>query len=327
MTPSEYQSLLQSLPPRGLERLVADVIRGQERFYEVHLNSVVNGMEVDILAQEAGTSATDPVIWVFEVKASIIVGIDAVRRLAATREILGSRFKIAHLVLVVAGQLAPSALPAAKQMGIEIWDCQELLRLASEEVLERYFGQAPDKTVISEEDAKGESLLKSLESTEPGKKSWSAYQGLSSKIIEYLFCPPLVLRRYDFPDMTAHDRRDAIFENAAFDGYWAQLRQTYKAEYVVVDAKNYSAPIEKRPVLELAHYLKPHGCGLFGILMCRKGSSAAARRAIQEHWIGCQKLIVVLADSDAKEMIEIKRKGGKPEEQLARIIADFRMAL
>lgn len=327
MTPSEYQSLLQSLPPRGLERFVADVIRGQDRFCEVHLNSVVNGMEVDILAREGGASATDPQIWVFEVKASIIVGIDAVRRLAAAREILGSGFRIAHLVLVVAGQLAPSALPAAKQMGIEIWDCQYLLSLAPKEVLEQYFGQAPDKTVISDEDAKAEALLKSLDSTEAGLKSWSAYQRLSSKIIEYLFCPPLVFRRYDFPDETKHDRRDAIFENAVSDGYWAQLRQTYKADYVVVDAKNYSDAIPKRPVLELAHYLKPHGCGLFGILMCRKGSSAAARRAIQEHWIGCQKLIVVLADKDIKDMIQIKRKGGKPEEQLARIIADFRMGL
>lgn len=324
---SEYQNLLQSLPPRGLERFVADVIRGLERFREVQLNSVVNGMEIDIVAKEKDTSATNPVIWVFEVKASIVVGTDVVRHLAATRVMVDSRFKNAHLVLVVAGQLTSSALSATKQIGIETWDCQKLLSLAPKEVLERYFGQAPDKTLTSEEDAKGESLLKSLDSTEAGKKSWSAYQKLSSDIVEYLFCPPLESPRYEVPDVTANDRRDMILENGALDGFWAQIRQTYKAEYVVVDAKNYSAPIKKGPVIDVAHYLKPYGCGLFGILLCRKGPSSSALHAIRGLWIGSQKLIVVLADKDVAEMIKLKRTGGKPEELLRRIIADFRMAL
>ena len=118
-----------------------------------------------------------------------------------------------------------------------------------------------------------------------------------------------------------------IFENSAVDGFWSQIRNTYSAHYVVADAKNYGAPLKKQPVLDIAHYLKPYGCGLFGLLVSRKGAGLSALHAIREQWIGGQKLIVVLSDSELEEMINIKADGGKPEEVIRKAIADFRMSL
>jgi hypothetical protein len=85
--------------------------------------------------------------------------------------------------------------------------------------------------------------------------------------------------------------------------------------------------IDKQPVLDIAHYLKPYGCGLFGIFMTRNGPSPAADHAIREQWIGAQKMIVVLSDSDVEEMLTIKGSGGRPEELIRKKIADFRMSL
>jgi len=75
--------------------------------------------------------------------------------------------------------------------------------------------------------------------------------------LEFLFCPPLELPRYEFSDADVRNRRDILFENPGADGFWAQIRGDYSAHYIVVDAKNYAKPAPKSSVLDIAHYLKP----------------------------------------------------------------------
>jgi len=91
--------------------------------------------------------------------------------------------------------------------------------------------------------------------------------------------------------------------------------------------KNYEEPLDKRPVLDIAHYLKPYGCGLFGILVSRRGASDACLHAIREQWIGAQKMIVVISDEQLLEMLRIKGEAGAPEEIIRASIATFRMSL
>jgi hypothetical protein len=110
-------------------------------------------------------------------------------------------------------------------------------------------------------------------------------------------------------------------------GIRTHIRDAYSAHYIVVDAKNYEEPLDKRPVLEIAHYLKSYGCGLFGMLVSRRGASEAGMPAIREQWIGAQKMIVVIDDNQVHEMLRIKSEGGAPEEILRNMIATFRMSL
>jgi hypothetical protein len=105
------------------------------------------------------------------------------------------------------------------------------------------------------------------------------------------------------------------------------MRGAYGADQVVVDAKNYSAFLKKRPVLDLSHYLKPYGCGMFGISCSRKGAGPSAWHAIREHWIGGRKMILPVSDSQLIEMVRLKGSGTPPEEVLRRQIANFRKGL
>jgi hypothetical protein len=75
------------------------------------------------------------------------------------------------------------------------------------------------------------------------------------------------------------------------------------------------------------HYLKPYGCGMFGILCCRRGTANGALHAIREQWIGGSKLIVVLSDETLLDMIQRKSSGLIPEELLRHQIARFRKSL
>jgi hypothetical protein len=94
-----------------------------------------------------------------------------------------------------------------------------------------------------------------------------------------------------------------------------------------VDAKNFSNPIRKASVIELSHYLKPHGCGMFGIIATRLSPSPSARHAQREEWIGSRKMILILDDALMREMLRLKALGTPGEEVLRDQIGRFRKSL
>jgi hypothetical protein len=95
------------------------------------------------------------------------------------------------------------------------------------------------------------------------------YQKLVGRTLEYLFCPPLKTPISELGDRPAVNRRDLILPNYAPDGFWKFMRDNYQADYIVVDAKNYRGEVKKKDALQVANYLKPHGAGLFGLIITR----------------------------------------------------------
>jgi Restriction endonuclease len=333
MRPDEFQDKLRLLTWADFEKFVTDVLRDTGRFRDVRQSVLVDsGMgyvrEFDIAAIEVDSVGPIPPKWYFEVKKRDLTSIDVIDSLLGKYHDLPHTNGPIRLVLVTSGSLTQAAQRRAQSHGLEVWDSATLANLATPEVMECYFGEGTQPTEAPQQNnRKSDLFLQALGNTPPGREFWSAYQRLGSEIFEYLFCPPLEPPRYNVPDSDMRNVRDMICENSTMTGFWALMRAIYAAQYIVVDAKNYSDPIEKQPVLDIAHYLKSYGCGLFGILLTRKGSNEAADHAIREQWIGAQKMIVVLSDSDVEEMLLIKSTGGRPEELIRKKIADFRMSL
>lgn len=332
MNLDEFQNRLSLMSPMDFEKFVVDILRRTKQFSDVRECVLVNDgkgyvREFDIVAAESTNSDLPPQTWYFEVKKRPLISIDVIDSIAGKYHELQKSGPV-RFVLITSGSFTRAALHRAQDVAIELWDASKLAKLATPDVIERYFVEDTPSITPPEQNArKSDLLLQALRSTAPGRESWSAYQRLSSEIVEYLFCPPLEPPRYNIPDSDSRNIRDLICENSMMEGFWALIRMTYAAQYIVIDAKNYSEPIDKQPVLDIAHYLKPYGCGLFGILMTRNGPSPAADHAIREQWIGAQKMIVVLSDSDVEEMLTIKGSGGRPEELIRKKIADFRMTL
>jgi hypothetical protein len=319
---------LSSLTWEAFEFFVADVLRSTGRFSDIVHHARLGSRHVDILATEAKPITAHSRRWAFEVKSHKLISIDVVDAVVGMKLSLQTEDPYINLVLVVSGNLTARARQRAESMGIEVWEGLTLASMTPQEVIDRYFCgsiQSPDITLYR--DNKANSLIESLSTIKPGREAWSEFQRLSSDILEYLFCPPLEPPRYEFSDTDSRNRRDMILENSTRHDFWSHIRSTYAAHYIVADAKNYGAPLKKQPVLDLAHYLKPYGCGLFGILLSRKGAGLSASHAVREQWIGGNKMIVVLSDYELKEMIRIKSTGGKPEEIIRKVIADFRMSL
>ena len=52
------------------------------------------------------------------------------------------------------------------------------------------------------------------------------------------------------------NRRDFIIPNYSEEGFLRYLRSRYSADYIVVDAKNYTHKITRKDALQIANYLK-----------------------------------------------------------------------
>ena len=68
-------------------------------------------------------------------------------------------------------------------------------------------------------------------------------------------------------------------------------------------------------------------CLLFGIIIARKGLSAASAYALREVWLYEHKMIVVLNDVDIEQMLIEKRNGNNPAKLLIKKIEDFRLLI
>jgi hypothetical protein len=323
----QFQEALQSLSPIQFEQFAADVIRKSGRFSEVRLESGPVDHGIDIAAVELDPLLVRPRRWVFQVKKTRVVGLDVARYMQAI-SLHAQREGSTQVVLVAAGSISAAAREFFNRSDIQIWDAQKLAGLATPEVLASWFGTTPTPVLSDTTTSdKAAAFSAGLDTTVPGDDDWISYQRLVADILEFLFCPPLELPQYELSDADQRNRRDVIFENPRGDGFWGQVRDDYAAHYVVVDAKNYGKPITKRPVLDIAHYLKPYGCGMFALLVSRKGPSKSAAHAAREQWIGGRKMIVHVSDANLKEMLDIKARGGAADEVLRRQIADFGMSL
>lgn len=161
----------------------------------------------------------------------------------------------------------------------------------------------------------------------PGKSHWSMYQRLIGNILEAFFVPPLEKTIIECSDEYKVNRRDFLLPNYCTDGFWEFLRQQYSADYVVVDAKNYTKAIKKKEVLQIANYLKKHGTGLFAIILSRNGAGNSARVTLREQWALYGKLVVVLNDDDLLAMLAASASGGNPDTILRQRIEEFRLQM
>jgi hypothetical protein len=320
--------LINSLDPARFELLVADIARATFPDAQIGMEVAVGSFNADIVIRSGKGSDEIGTSVVIEAKRVHIATINLIASQVARRDHLRASYPDIQYLLVISGQLTPAAANWAAQHQLRVWDGRAIVTRLTSELRLKWFGIA-DPSVLPQlaGPSRAQTFQQTLGAISPGKAQALDYQKWVADVFEYLFVPPLGPVHYEDPDDSKRNRRDLILENWAPDGFWAQMRTAYRADQVVVDAKNYAGKIKKRPVLDLAHYLKPYGCGMFGILCSREGADESAIHAIREHWIGSGKLIMSVSDKELMEMVALKESGTRPEEILRRRIADFRKRL
>lgn len=326
---AQIQALIRESDWRQFEDLFVRILVITGRFSAIHRSQRVGGREVDVIAEEAPSLLNRPVRWAFEVSHHRTVDARKIEEEMMRLQALRGSLPIDHYALVTSGRLTPSAQARAAGSSIEVWDALHLAQLVPDNAVETLFlnhGVAPP--IIPPPHTPKQLLIDRLASIPAGKDgNWLEYQVWVADALRYLFSPPLDPPQFETSDADRRNRRDIVMENACREGFWAHARNVYGAHYVVADAKNYSLPFGKQPVVDVCHYLKPYGVGMFGLLVSRHGPSASGRHAIREQWIAASKLIVGLSDADLYTMIELKASGGSAEDHLRTLIRDFRLSL
>ena len=191
------------------------------------------------------------------------------------------------------GRISKEDRDALEAANIEAWDLDYVARTFATEIAGLPFsGFKQLYTLIPESDSDKvrNILLNRLQRCNPGQDHWVEFQRIIKDTFENLFSPPLGLSLWESSDLGNINRRDLIFPNYAYEGFWKFLRDSYNADYIVVDPKNFKGMIKKPQVLQMANYLKPHGVGMFGIIVSRQGGNAGCLADDQGTVVGIQKI-------------------------------------
>lgn len=236
------------------------------------------------------------------------------------------------MVLAVPATIKEGELEAFAAQNIEVWDLVYIAHNFKTQILNAapsyYKTLFLNQLMRSSMPTREEELIESISKCTPGRTDCYVYQSLVGDILEHLFSPPLNKPIPELSDNSKTNRRDFIMPNYTDKGFWAFMREKYGADYVIIDAKNYTRKVKKTEALQMANYLKPHGAGLFGMIISRTGGdSAGCEHTLREQWLVNKKMIIVLNDDDIIEMLMAKSDGRPPEDILGRKIEQFRLSM
>lgn len=232
--------------------------------------------------------------------------------------------------LAFPGRLSPELQQILASEKIELWDIDFIAGTFAEQIKDSPHSNFKSlflSVVPVDERSQETKLLEKIKACQPGKTDWSDYQRIIGQVFERLFCPPLQAPLSESADAARINRRDFVFPNYADTGFWRFLREMYKADYIVVDAKNYKMAVGKHQILQIANYLKPHGAGMFAIIATRVGADRAAFLTIREQWMAHHKMILVLDDESLKAMLLAASSGGDATKVIGQLIEDFRLSM
>jgi hypothetical protein len=310
-------------------QFISDLIRRNPDYSDVNLEAAIGRTQryrADIVAHRRNGQGKETVI--VECKSFSVLAEAQLQAVIGRLEEYSNSVDDAHLVLAFPGRASDSARHKLTNSNIELWDIDRIADLFSEQIISSedayyrsVFLRAKPRTSLDER------YIREIKSCPAGHENWMEYQKLIGRVLEYLFCPPLTSALEQHSDASRTNRRDFIFPNYASDGFWLYIRSRYGADYIVVDAKNGKGKTKKSHILQIANYLKPHGVGLFGMILCRNGTDAGARTTLREQWLFHNKLIIVINDSDLEAMLLAKTAGGDPTSVLGDRIQQFRLSV
>lgn len=211
-----------------------------------------------------------------------------------------------------------------ERLGILIMDSQQGLntKLPYEDIDEdterdplNYFTKLPIKKISLDENKN--SLIAELQNIKAGKKGWALFENKCIEILKYLFEKDLSVWKVQKLTDDGLSRFDMICRINSQDDFWKTIIHSFNSRYIIFEFKNYLDPLPQDMIYNTERYLFPKALRGTAIIIARNGahpsSISAAKGALREHG----KLILVLDESNLKDMIRKKEKGDSPNDYLS----------
>ena len=180
--------------------------------------------------------------------------------------------------------------------------------------------------IASVAEDRGQTLSQQLQSCFAGIDHAAEFESIGTRILEYLFVPPLqrVVIRSRRAD--GHEIRDLVLPNTSGGFFWESLRAEFQSKHVIVEFKNYTKPVSKQQVDQLRTYLQRKSLGRFGLLISRLPASLSALKSRTDAYQEQNCLILFLHDQDLLTMIGLRRRGGDPTAILETMKEEFELS-
>ena len=162
-------------------------------------------------------------------------------------------------------------------------------------------------------------LIKLLDQLKPGNEDATKYHRLIVGILELLFYPQMTSPIVEKEIHDGRKRIDITFDNAAEDGFFFRLPNTYKipSQFIMVECKNYSRDVNNPELDQIGGRFSPNR-GQFGIIVCReiKEFKKFIKRC-KDTYTDNRGLIIPIIDDDLIDMLmNFEKEGTKYCEEL-----------
>jgi len=168
-------------------------------------------------------------------------------------------------------------------------------------------------------------MQKALFSCPAGRSGWKQFEVICSKILTYLFVPPLTHPRLQPRTYLGIERRDAVFPNRNFEttSNWGKLYHELDARLILAEFKNYDTEeIGKDEVNQTRNYLTA-SMGRLALLCCNKSPSSGAYLIRNKIFSEEKKVILFICKDHLKEMLYIKLRGEDPSDLIMDLVEEF----
>lgn len=202
---------------------------------------------------------------------------------------------------------------------IELWEGKEG-KFAYKEKLE-IWEKLKSYKLIDKEIILLNDFFEKFNKIDKGQPDAYKFQNHIKKVLKYLFSDQLdnieIEDRVNFRRI----RLDITAYNTSQKGFFFDLQKNHKIKcpYIVFECKNSSFDLKNREYAQIGFQLSDD-IGYFGILVCRqiidKANALNHLRDILNNAPSSKKHIIILEDSDFKDMLRLKLRGENPDEIL-----------
>ena len=173
-------------------------------------------------------------------------------------------------------------------------------------------------------------LIREIDDCPIGRTGWSQFEDICTRVLEYLFVPPLIKPNRQPRTYSGVNRRDAIFPNRNITNTgnlnclnWHHLYVELNARLILFEFKNYdSTSLGHDEVNQTRNYLVST-IGKLGIIISTKDPDESALRQRNIAYTQEGKVIIFLKREHLKEMLATKERGEDPSDLIMDMIELF----
>lgn len=173
-------------------------------------------------------------------------------------------------------------------------------------------------------------LLREIDDCPVGREGWAQFEEICTRVLEFLFVPPLTRPNRQLRTYSGVNRRDAIFPNRNITNTgienclnWHHLYVELNARFILFEFKNYNSKLLSHEEVNQTRNYLVSAIGKLGIIISTRDPEDSAIRQRNIAYTQEGKVIIFLKREHLKEMLAMKERNEDPSDLIMDMIELF----